>query len=69
VPYRRGYLLHGPPGTGKTSFTLAVAGALKLNICYLNLTAEMNDDQLNRLLNKTPMSSIILLEDIDSIFN
>jgi chaperone BCS1 len=61
-------MLHGPPGTGKTSFTLAIAGELKLNICYLNLTCEMDDDELNRLLNATPAHSIILLEDIDSIF-
>jgi chaperone BCS1 len=47
---------------------LAVAGELKLNICYLNLTAEMDDDELNRLLNATPGRSIILLEDVDSIF-
>jgi len=26
VPYRRGYLLYGPPGTGETSFTEVVAG-------------------------------------------
>ena len=69
VPYRRGYLLYGPPGTGKTSFTQAVAGALKLNICYLNLSGDtLCDDGLNRALNDAPQQSIILLEDIDGIF-
>lgn len=69
VPYRRGYLLYGPPGTGKTSFTQAIAGALKLNICYLNLSGgNMDDDDLNRALNDAPSHSIILLEDIDGIF-
>lgn len=69
VPYRRGYLLYGPPGTGKTSFTQAIAGALKLNICYLNLSGNnLDDDGLNRALNDAPSHSIILLEDIDGIF-
>lgn len=69
VPYRRGYLLYGPPGTGKTSFVQAMAAALKLNICYLNLSGNnIDDDGLNRLLNNAPQRSIILLEDIDAIF-
>jgi chaperone BCS1 len=69
VPYRRGYLLYGPPGTGKTSFTQAIAGAMKLNICYLNLSGDsLDDDGLNRALNDAPSNSIILLEDIDGIF-
>lgn len=33
LPYRRGYLLYGPPGCGKSSFIFALAGHLGLNIC------------------------------------
>ena len=69
VPYRRGYVLYGPPGTGKTSFALAVAAEAKLNICTLNLSGDkVSDFLLNELLQKSPMNSIILLEDIDAIF-
>ena len=37
IPYRRGYLLHGAPGSGKTSFITALAGELGFDICVLNL--------------------------------
>ncbi|KAJ7502149.1 hypothetical protein B0H11DRAFT_1712867, partial [Mycena galericulata] len=39
IPYRRGYLLHGPPGTGKTSTIYALAGALRLKIYALSLSS------------------------------
>ena len=61
--------MHGPPGTGKTSFTQAIAGALNLNLCYLNLSSDhINDEQLTRFLTEAPARSIILMEDIDAMF-
>ncbi len=70
IPYRRGYLLYGPPGSGKTSFVLALAGQLDYNICVLSLSdSGMTDDRLNHLLTQVPPRSLILLEDIDAAFN
>lgn len=69
IPYRRGYLLHGPPGCGKSSFITALAGELEFSICLLNLSERgLTDDRLNQLLNNAPERSIILLEDIDAAF-
>lgn len=70
IPYRRGYLLHGAPGSGKTSFIQALAGAVGYNICLLNLAERgLTDDKLNHLLGLVPDRSFILLEDVDSAFN
>ncbi|EJD02459.1 uncharacterized protein FOMMEDRAFT_86815 [Fomitiporia mediterranea MF3/22] len=70
IPYRRGYLLHGPPGSGKSSFIQALAGELNYDICLLNLSERgLHDDKLNHLLSNAVERSIILIEDIDAAFN
>ncbi|BEI83729.1 hypothetical protein CcaverHIS002_0403330 [Cutaneotrichosporon cavernicola] len=69
IPYRRGYMLYGPPGSGKTSFIQALAGSIGYNICLMNLAERgLTDDKLNHLLGLVPDRSIILLEDVDSAF-
>lgn len=70
IPYRRGYLLHGPPGSGKSSFIQALAGSLSYDICLLNLSERgLGDDKLNHLLSNAVERSFVLIEDIDAAFN
>jgi chaperone BCS1 len=69
IPYRRGYLLHGPPGSGKSSFIAALAGAINYDICVLNLSeGGLTDDRLAHALSTIPPQSLVLLEDVDAAF-
>jgi hypothetical protein len=69
IPYRRSYLFHGIPGTGKTSMVCALAGHFQRNVCFLLPThPDMTDDSLREAISSLPPNSIVVLEDIDSLF-
>ncbi|KAK0703903.1 P-loop containing nucleoside triphosphate hydrolase protein [Lasiosphaeria miniovina] len=67
IPYRRGYLLHGPPGTGKTSLSLALAGRFGLELYLVHIPSVREDEALEKLFTALPPRCIVLLEDIDAV--
>ncbi|CAL0326317.1 unnamed protein product [Lupinus luteus] len=63
--WKRGYLLHGPPGSGKSSLIAAIANFLCYDVYDLELTKVSDNSELRSLLIQTTNRSIIVIEDID----
>ncbi|KAJ3277772.1 mitochondrial chaperone, partial [Borealophlyctis nickersoniae] len=66
LPYRRGYLFSGRPGTGKTSLINAISASYNRDLYYINLKEIQDDAALNSSFNSVPKDAIIVFEDVDA---
>lgn len=70
LPYRRSYLFHGTPGSGKTSTIRALASTFGLQACFLSVTnAKFNNQVLADALNTLPPRALLVIEDVDALFS
>jgi ATP-dependent 26S proteasome regulatory subunit len=70
IPYSRGYLFYGHPGTGKTSMIKGLSLFSKRHIHYLMLNEVYNDTELLELIKSINFKeTILVIEDIDAMLN
>lgn len=65
LAYKLTYILHGMPGTGKTSIIKSIASEFDMNICIININY-MSDKLLEVAFSTVPDNSIVIIEDFDS---
>jgi len=68
VPYKLNVMLHGLPGTGKTSTIAVIASHFGISLTVVPFSKHLDDDTLPKALHQSSTAGckMIVLEDIDS---
>ena len=69
LSWNRGYLLHGPPGCGKSSCVSAMACTYRLPVYSVNLREVKNDEELRSMFSSLPERVMVVMEDVDCMTN
>lgn len=73
LPNKLGIMIHGKPGTGKTTTIHAIASFLQKNIYYVNLSTVESNEELQLIFDHVVLQvaggGIIVFEDIDAMTN
>ena len=68
IPYKRCYLFSRIPGSGKTSFIKAICREIGYNLSILAVSKKFDNEGLIWSISSIPERSILVVEDIDCLF-
>lgn len=69
LPYKRGILLYGKPGNGKTTLVKSIAGSVKAPVAYWQITENTGSESIQEAFEAAAKMApmILVIEDIDAM--
>lgn len=68
IPFKKNYLITGIPGSGKTSMIKALCKEIGYNLCIFSINHDVDNTTAIIAFRDMPPKSILLIEDIDCLF-